>query len=164
MESLTQSFEKVVQQTSEEVTPWLNAREEATRSLVANGWQRLYSGLTPHRASVTLLDPSESLQISLQIPVDADGEAQGDWDLWIEACQRQLSLPLRTWLEEQGIERSTLRRLSGTERNELEEPLDLKAMLQVAHWLQGPIETIEKLAKANSSQLVLHLAGLGPNS
>ena len=37
-------------------------------------------------------------------------------------------------------------------------------MLQVARWLQGPIETIEQLAKANNSQLVLHLAGLGLNS
>ena len=44
------------------------------------------------------------------------------------------------------------------------QPLDLKAMLQVARWLQDPIATIEAIAKAHGSQLVLHLAGLGPNS
>jgi len=37
-------------------------------------------------------------------------------------------------------------------------------MLQVARWLQGPIQEIEQLARDHHSQLVLHLAGLGPNS
>ena len=37
-------------------------------------------------------------------------------------------------------------------------------MLQVARRLQRSIEAIETLAEANGSQLVLHLAGLGPNS
>jgi len=164
VESLIEPSQTVDQPSAGELMPWLDTREEATRSLVDNGWQRLYSAITPRRASVTLLDPSESLQISLQIPVDSDSDASGDWDLWIEACHKQLSLPLRTWLEEQGLERSTLSRLSGTERTQGEEPLDLKTMLQVARWLQGPIETIEQLAKANNSQLVLHLAGLGLNS
>ncbi|QNI94138.1 hypothetical protein SynA15127_01056 [Synechococcus sp. A15-127] len=63
-----------------------------------NDWRLLYTGLTPLRASVTQLDPSENLQISLQIPLTDDVE---DWDLWIEACNRQLSVPLRQWLEEQ---------------------------------------------------------------
>ena len=57
----------------------LALREQATESLRNNGWRLLYTGLTPLRASVTLLDPSESLQISLQIPLTDDVE---DWDLW----------------------------------------------------------------------------------
>ena len=61
----------------------LALREQATESLRNNGWRLLYKGVTPLRASVTLLDPSESLQISLQIPLTDDVE---DWDLWIEAC------------------------------------------------------------------------------
>ena len=47
----------------------LALREQATESLRNNGWRLLYKGVTPLRASVTLLDPSESLQISLQIPL-----------------------------------------------------------------------------------------------
>ena len=62
-----------------------------------NDWRLLYTGLTPLRASVTQLDPSENLQISLQIPLTDDVE---DWDLRIEACNRQLSVPLRQGLEE----------------------------------------------------------------
>lgn len=164
MDALLHPSEQADPQAPERLIPWLQAREEATRSLVDHGWQRLYSALTPHRASVTLLDPSESLQISLQIPLE-DGEDDGaDWDLWIEACNRQLSIPLRLWLEEQGVERMTLCRLSGTSDPSMAQPLDLKAMLQVARWLQDPIATIEAIAKAHGSQLVLHLAGLGPNS
>ena len=164
MDALLHSSGQAGQEASEGLIPCLNAREEATQSLVNHGWQRLYSALTPHRASVTLLDPSESLQISLQIPIDEGEGLGGDWDLWIEACNRQLSVPLRLWLEEQGVERMTLCRLSGIGEQSMAQPLDLKAMLQVARWLQDPIETIEALAKAHSSQLVLHLAGLGPNS
>ena len=70
----------------------LALREQAAQPLLNSGWTLLYSGLTPLRASVTLLDPSESLQISLQIPI---GEVDKDWDLWLEACNRQLSAPLR---------------------------------------------------------------------
>ncbi|AII44896.1 hypothetical protein KR49_00230 [Synechococcus sp. KORDI-49] len=138
----------------------LALREQATESLRNNGWRLLYTGLTPLRASVTLLDPSESLQISLQIPLTDDVE---DWDLWIEACNRQLSVPLRQWLEEQGVEQSTLSRMSGSS-NGTAEPLRLSNMLQVARWLQGPIDQIEQLAEQNQCQVVLHLAGLGPNS
>ena len=138
----------------------LALREQAAQPLLNSGWALLYSGLTPSRASVTLLDPSESLQISLQIPI---GEVDEDWDLWLEACNRQLSAPLRQWLESQGIEQTTLSRLTGAEQGG-EEPLKISNMLQVARWLQSPIEAIEALAESNGSQLVLHLAGLGTNS
>ena len=138
----------------------LALREQAAQPLLNSGWTLLYSGLTPFRASVTLLDPSESLQISLQIPI---GEFDKDWDLWLEACNRQLSAPLRQWLESQGIEQTTLSRLTGAEQGG-EEPLKISNMLQVARWLQSPIEAIEALAESNGSQLVLHLAGLGTNS
>ena len=138
----------------------LALREQAAQPLLNSGWTLLYSGLTPLRASVTLLDPSESLQISLQIPI---GEVDQDWDLWLEACNRQLSAPLRQWLESQGIEQTTLSRLTGAEQGG-EEPLKISNMLQVARWLQSPIEAIEALAESNGSQLVLHLAGLGTNS
>ena len=109
---------------------------------------------------MTLLDPSESLQISLQIPT---GETADDWDLWLEACNRQLSVPLRQWLESQGIEQTTLSGLTGAEQGG-QEPLKISNMLQVARWLQSPIEAIEALAESNGSQLVLPLAGLGTNS
>ena len=138
----------------------LALREQAAQPLLNSGWTLLYSGLTPLRASVTLLDPSESLQISLQIPI---GEVDKDWDLWLEACNRQLSAPLRQWLESQGIEQTTLSRLTGAEQGG-QEPLKISNMLQVARWLQSPIEAIEALAESNGSQLVLHLAGLGTNS
>ena len=138
----------------------LALREQAAQPLLNSGWTLLYSGLTPLRASVTLLDPSESFQISLQIPIE---EVDKDWDLWLEACNRQLSAPLRQWLESQGIEQTTLSRLTGAEQGG-EEPLKISNMLQVARWLQSPIEAIEALAESNGSQLVLHLAGLGTNS
>ena len=138
----------------------LALREQAAQPLLESGWTLLYSGLTPSRASVTLLDPSESLQISLQIPT---GETAEDWELWLEACNRQLSVPLRQWLESQGIEQSTLSRLTGNQPTG-QDALKISNMLQVARWLQSSIEAIETLAEANGSQLVLHLAGLGPNS
>ena len=138
----------------------LDRREQATKALQRNGWTLLYTGLTSHRASVTLLDPSESLQISLQIPT---GETAQDWELWLEACNRQLSVPLRQWLESQGIEKSTLSRLTGNHPSG-QDALKLSNMLQVARWLQGPIDQIEQLAEQNQCQVVLHLAGLGPNS
>ena len=138
----------------------LALRDQATQTLVNSGWTLLYSGLTPLRASITLLDPSESLQISLQIPL---AEHDQDWDLWLEACRTQLSAPLRRWLEDQGIEQATLTRLTGTTAPGLE-PLKLSNMLQVSRWLQGPINEIERLAESRGGQLVLHLAGLGPNS
>lgn len=138
----------------------LDRREQATKALQRNGWTLLYTGLTSHRASVTLLDPSESLQISLQIPI---GDESEDWNLWLEACQRHLSQPLRQWLEAQGVEQATLSRLSGVGSSG-EQSLKLSNMLQVARWLQEPIGQIEQLADESGSQLVLHLAGLGPNS
>ena len=138
----------------------LDRRERAAKALQQNGWTLLYTGLAGNRASVTLLDPSESLQISLQIPTNDDSQ---DWDLWLEACQRQLSLPLRQWLESHGVERATLSRITGSESG-AEQQLKLSNMLQVARWLQGPIGQIEQLADESGSQLVLHLAGLGPNS
>ena len=63
----------------------LALREQAAQPLLESGWTLLYSSLTTSRASVTLLDPSESLQISLQIPT---GETAEDWELWLEACNR----------------------------------------------------------------------------
>ena len=134
----------------------LALREQAAQPLLESGWTLLYSGLTPARASATLLDPSESLQIPT-------GETAEDWELWLEACNRQLSVPLRQWLEAQGIEKSTLSRLTGNHPSG-EDALKISNMLQVARWLQSSIEAIETLAEANGSQLVLHLAGLGPNS
>ena len=138
----------------------LALRDQASQPFLNSGWTLLCSGLTPSRACVTLLDPSESLQISLQIPTS---ETADDWDLWLEACNQQLSVPLRQWLESQGIEQTTLSRLTGAEPGG-QEPLRISNMLQVARWLQSPIEAIETLAEANGAQLVLHLAGLGPNS
>ena len=138
----------------------LDRREKATKALQRNGWMLLYTGLTSQRASVTLLDPSESLQISLQIPIVDECE---DWNLWLEACQSQLSQPLSQWLEAQGVEQSTPNRLSGVGSGG-EQPMKLSNMLQVARWLQEPIGQIEQLADESGSQLVLHLAGLGPNS
>ena len=73
-------------------TQRLAIRDQASQPLLASGWKLLYSGLTPSTASETLLDPSESLQISLQIPI---GEEAEDWDHWLEACNRQLNVPLR---------------------------------------------------------------------
>lgn len=140
--------------------PCLDLRDQATRALIGQGWQLLYSGSTPCRVTATLLDPSESLQISLQIPVQGE---DADWSLWLEACHRQLSAPLRDWLQSHGVERSTLSLLNGLEERSTE-TFDLAAMLQVARWLQEPIQEIEQLAAAHQSQLVLHLAGLGPNS
>jgi hypothetical protein len=137
----------------------LDLRDQAARTLIGQGWQLLYSGSTPQRVTTTLLDPSESIQISLQIPDHHDD----DWNLWLEACHHQLSAPLRDWLQSLGVEQGTLSRLSGLE-NRVNHALDLSAMLQVARWLQGPIQEIEQLARDHNSQLVLHLAGLGPNS
>ncbi len=113
----------------------LDRREQATKALQRNDWTPLYTGLTSHRASVTLLDPSESLQISLQIPI---GDESEDWNLWLEACQR--------------------RRIKGGTIPEA-----------VEHGSGGPLASgsigqIEQLADESGSQLVLHLAGLGPNS
>jgi len=138
----------------------LALRDQASQPLLNNGWILLYTGLTDDRASVTLLDPSESLQISLQIPL---GDTSPDWDLLLEACHRQLSLPLRDWLASQGIEGTSLSRLTGAVSSG-DEPLKLSNMLQVARWLEGPIQDIESMAEASGCQLVLHLAGLGPNS
>ena len=138
----------------------LALRDQASQPFLNSGWTLLYSGLTPSRACMTLLDPSESLQISLQIPT---GETAEDWELWLEACNRQLSVPLRQWLESQGIEQSTLSRLTGNHPSG-QDALKISKMLQVARWLQNPIEAIETLAETNGSKLVLHLAGLGPNS
>ena len=138
----------------------LALREQAAQPLLESGWTLLYSGLTPSRASVTLLNPSESLQISLQIPT---GETAEDWELWLEACNRQLSVPLGQSLESQGIEQSTLSCLTGNHPSD-QDALKISNMLQVARWLQNPIEAIETLAETNGSQLVLHLGGLGPNS
>ena len=42
--------------------------------------------------------------------------------------------------------------------------MGLKQMLDVARWLQGPIAEIERMALASGNQLVLQLAGSGPNS
>ena len=106
------------------------------------------------------MEPSESLQISPQIPT---GEEAEDWDLWLEAFNWQLSVPLRRWLESQGIEQSNFSRLTGAESNG-QDALKISKMLQVARWLQSQIEAIEELEEANGSQLVLHLAGLGANS
>jgi len=37
-------------------------------------------------------------------------------------------------------------------------------MLDVARWLEGPISEIERMALKAESQLVLQIAGTGPNS
>lgn len=77
---------------------------------------------------MTLLDPSESRHFSLQIPI---GEEAEDWDLWLEDCNQQPSVPLRRWLESQGIEQATLSRLTGAESNG-QDALKISNMLQVA--------------------------------
>ena len=52
----------------------LAIRDQASQSLLTSGWKLLYSGLTPSKACVTLLYPSESLQITLQIPTGEEPE------------------------------------------------------------------------------------------
>ena len=52
----------------------LPLRDQASQPLLNSGWILLSSGLTPSKASVTLLDPSESFQTSLQIPTGEEAE------------------------------------------------------------------------------------------
>ena len=118
----------------------LALREQATGAFEKGGWQVLFRLSDGKRvSSTTLLHPSERLQVTLQIPFDDDGS---DWILWLEACGE---MPAS---------------LSGA----LAQPMKLRTMLDVARWLQGPIEEIEAMALANGTQLVLQLAGSGPNS
>jgi hypothetical protein len=118
----------------------LALREQATGAFEKGGWQVLFCFSDGMRvSSTTLLDPSERLQVTLQIPFEEDGS---DWMLWLEACGE---MPAS---------------LSGA----LAQPMKLRTMLDVARWLQGPIEEIEAMALASGTQLVLQLAGSGPNS
>lgn len=117
----------------------LALREQAAGAFEKGGWQVLFRLSGGNRVSATLLDPSERLQVTLQIPSEDDGS---DWMLWLEACGE---MPAS---------------LSGA----LAQPMNLRAMLDVARWLQGPIEEIEAMALASGTQLVLQLAGSGPNS
>jgi hypothetical protein len=117
----------------------LSLREQAASVFQKGGWQMLFRCSGGNRVSATLLDPSERLQVTLQIPVEDDGN---DWVLWLEACG-ETPVSLSAALKEQ---------------------LGLKQMLDVARWLQGPIAEIERMALASGNQLVLHLAGSGPNS
>ena len=114
--------------------------EQATGAFEKGGWQVLFRLSDGKRvSSTTLLHPSERLQGTLQIPFEEDGS---DWMLWLEACGE---IPAS---------------LSGA----LAQPMKLRTMLDVARWLQGPIEEIEAMALASGTQLVLQLAGSGPNS
>ena len=109
----------------------LALREQATGAFEKGGWQVLFRFSDVKRvSSTTLLHPSERLQVTLQIPVDGDGS---DWVLWLEACGE------------------TPASLTGA----LAQPMKLRTMLDVARWLQGPIEEIEAMALANGTQLVL---------
>ena len=138
----------------------LALREQAAQPLLNSGWTLLYSGLTPLGASSPCWIRVKAFRSASRFRT---GETADDWDLWLEACNRQLSVPLRQWLESQGIEQTTLSRLTGADPGG-EKPLKISNMLQVARWMESPIETIEALAESNRSQLVLHLAGLEANS
>jgi hypothetical protein len=117
----------------------LSLREQAANVFQKGGWQMLFRCSGGNRVSATLLDPSERLQVTLQIPVEDDGN---DWVLWLEACGET---PVSS-------------------NAALMEPMGLRQMLDVASWLQGPIAEIERMALASGNQLVLQLAGSGPNS
>ena len=52
----------------------LALREQATESLRNNGWRMLYTGLTPLRASVTLLDPPFQDGVSYFVTIQAIDE------------------------------------------------------------------------------------------
>jgi hypothetical protein len=81
----------------------LALRDQLMKPLLAGGWRQLYASIGPRHLSCTLLDPSDTLQVSLRVPLETDTEeGPSDWDLWLEACDRVLSAPLRAWLEEQG--------------------------------------------------------------
>ena len=118
----------------------LGPARASDRCFRKSGWQVLFRLSDGKRvSSTTLLHPSERLQVTLQIPFDDDGS---DWILWLEECGEMHAS------------------LSGA----LAQPMKLRTMLDVARWLQGPIEEIEAMALANGTQLVLQLAGSGPNS
>lgn len=114
-------------------------RDQAATLFERGGWQVLFRFSGGNRFSVTLLDPSERLQVTLEIPCSDDGS---DWTLWLEACSEIPST------------------LSGA----LAQPMGLRQMLDVARWLEGPISEIERMALNAESQLVLQIAGTGPNS
>ena len=102
--------------------------EQATGAFEKGGWQVLFRLSDGKRvSSTTLLHPSERLQVTLQIPFEEDGS---DWMLWLEACGE---IPAS---------------LSGA----LAQPMTLRTMLDVARWLQGPIEEIEAMALATGRQ------------
>lgn len=139
----------------------LGLRDQLIQPLLSGGWLPLYATICDRHISATLLDPSETLQVSLRVPLSTDPqEGLHDWDLWLEASDQTLSTPLREWLEQRG-ETSAVIRLTGQP-----DPtqLDLAGMVRIAQWLQKPIATIECLARSAGSQLVLHLAGYGPLS
>jgi hypothetical protein len=78
----------------------LALRDQLMKPLLAGGWRQLYVSIGPRHISCTLLDPSDTLQVSLRVPLETDPvEGPSDWDLWLEACDRVLSAPLRAWLE-----------------------------------------------------------------
>ncbi|QEY31326.1 hypothetical protein EVJ50_02745 [Synechococcus sp. RSCCF101] len=119
-----------------DVVSVLQLRDMAAAPFISQGWSRLYAISTSERISVTLLDPSERLQLTLQLPLAGDST---DWDLWLEACEGALPAAMG-------------------------QPLRLSDMVDVARWLQGPIRQIEEVALASGAQVVLHMAGLGPGS
>ncbi len=114
-------------------------RDQAATLFERGGWQVLFRCSGGNRLSATLLDPSERLQVTLEIPSSDDGS---DWILWLEACAE----------------------IPTTVGGALAQPMGIKQMLDVARWLEGPISEIERMALKAESQLVLQIAGTGPNS
>ena len=151
--ALSQSADNAIQ-------PTHVLRDKAAEALLETGWTLLYSGVTPRRTSVTLLDPSQRLQITLQIPLTEDDQ---DWDLWLEGCADRSSEPLQAMLQAEAVMPTTHSRLPA-KASLVEKGIGVSDMIQVARWLEDPIEQIERLAEHGGGQLVVHLAGLGPNS
>ena len=147
-------------------------RDWAAQQFEAQGWTLLHEASGPASFTSTLLDPSNRIQLTLQIP-RADTFSEGgetscdDWKLWIEANSEGLvGTTAETLLRElavnaQNPELSALARLS--------QPITQRAlttadMLEVTQRLQSQISRIEQKAIAEGSQLLLLLAGDGPNA
>lgn len=153
------------------VDPRQGTRDWAAGQFESQGWTLLYEYSGLESFSSTLVDPSNRIQITLQIPRSrtsgGDGDANtADWKLWIEANSEGLAVPAETVLRElaetTGSTRlSALARLS---RPFTERALTTADMLDITQRLQSQISRIEQKALAEGSQLLIHLAGDGPNA
>ena len=148
-----------------------DVRDWAARQFEAQGWTLLYEYTGLEFFSSTLIDPSNRIQLTLQIPRTSGSRGGGeqstdDWKLWIEANSEGLAMPAETLLRElaastNSTEFSSLARLA---KPITERALTTAEMLDIARRLQSQISRIEQKAIAEGSQLLLHLAGDGPNA